>query len=155
MRGGGARARLAATGGEQDDLLPGGDRSRPGAREGTSVAEVLAVDADHPRVLVGRVGLDELRRLDVGLVAERGEARDADAVLGSEEAQLEGEVAALRDDPDRPRRERVRADVELCRGVVDAEAVRADHDGPGRSDALDDGSLARLAGVVDLARAPP
>ncbi len=74
MRGCGARSRFAATGGEQDDLLPGGPGGGTGAREGAPVAEVLAVDTDHSRVLVGRVGLDELRRLDVRLVAERGEA---------------------------------------------------------------------------------
>ena len=45
----------------------------------------------------------------------------------------------------------VRADVELGGGVVDAEAVRADHHGTCGPDALDDGGLARLAGVVDLA----
>ena len=88
VRGSGTRARFAATGGEQDDLLPCCDRCGTGPREGSSVTKVLAVDADHARVLVGRVGLDELRRIDVGLVAERGEARDSDAVLDRKEAQL-------------------------------------------------------------------
>ena len=148
---GGARPCFAPAGGKENDLLPRSDRGRAGAREGASVAEVLAVDADHARVLVGGVGLDELRRLDVGLVAEGGEARDADAVLGGEEAQLEREVAALRDDSDRPRSERVGADIELGRSVVDAEAVRTDHHGTRGPDALDDGDLASLAGVVDLA----
>ena len=81
VRGGGARSRLAAAGGEQDDLLAGRDGRGTGAGEGPPVAEVLAVDADHAGVLVGGERLDELGGLDVGLVPERGEPRDADAVL--------------------------------------------------------------------------
>ena len=81
VRGGRARSRLAASGREQDDLLARPLRRLAGARERPAVAEVLAVDGDHPRVLVGREGLDELGGVDVGLVPERGEARDADAVL--------------------------------------------------------------------------
>ena len=51
----------------------------PGPRERPAVAEVLAVDPDHAGVLVRRERLDELGGLDIGLIPERGEARDADA----------------------------------------------------------------------------
>ena len=133
--------------------LPARERRLPGPRERPAVAEVLAVDADHAGVLVGRERLDELRGLDVGLVPERGEARDADAVLRAEQAQLEGEVAALGDDPERAGRELVHAEVERRRCVVDAEAVRPEHHRSGAAHLLDDAALELLAAVVDLAEA--
>ncbi len=151
MRGGGARACLAASRGEQDDLLARRDSRRSGPGKGTPVPEVLDVDADHTRVAVRGERLHELRRLDVGLVPEGGEPRDTDAVVGREEAQLEGEVAALGDDPELPRGELVRAEVEVRGGVVHAEAVGAEHDGPRLANALHDGGFPGPAGGVDLA----
>ena len=87
-------------------------RRLTGPRERPAVTEVLAVDADHAGVLVRRERLDELGGLDVRLIPERGEARDADAVLRAEQAQLEREVAALGDDPERAGRELVHAEIE-------------------------------------------
>ena len=68
MRGRGAGSRLAASGGEENHLLPGPERSLTGAREGATVPEILAVHADHAGVLVRCERLDQLCRLDVGLV---------------------------------------------------------------------------------------
>ena len=70
MRGRRACPGLAAAGGEQDHLLADPQRRLAGAGERAAVAEVLAVDADHARVLVGREGFDQLGGLDVGLVTE-------------------------------------------------------------------------------------
>ena len=151
MGGRRAGSRLAAAGREEDHLLAGPERSLTGAREGAAVPEVLAVDADHAGVLVRCERLDELGRLDVGLVPERREARDADAVLGAEQAQLEREVAALGDDPERAGLELVHAEIERGGCVVDAEAVRAEHHRAGAAHLLDDAALELLAAVVDLA----
>ena len=140
-----ARPRLAASRREEDHLLAGCERSLARAGEGPAVAEVLAVDADHAGVLVRSERLDQLRRLDVGLIAERGEAGDADAVLGAEQAQLEREVAALGDEPERAGLELVHAEIERGRCVVDAEAVRAEHHRSGISHLLDHAALELLA----------
>ena len=94
---------------------------------------------------------DQLRGLDVGLVPERDEAREAEPELGADHADLEREVAALRDEPDRARLELLRAELELRSGVVDAEAVRADEHGARRTDALDDRALARRSLLAHLA----
>ena len=145
--------RLAAARCEEDDLLARMLRRLAGASERPAVAEVLAVDADHAGVLVRCERLDELGRLDIGLIPERGEARDADAVLRSEQAQLQGKVAALGDDPELARRELVHAEIERRRCVVDAEAVRPQHHRARRAYLRGDAALELLAAVVNLAEA--
>ena len=146
-----ARPGLAASGREEDDLLARQLRRLPGPRERPAVAEVLAVDADHAGVLVRRERLDELGGLDVGLIPERGEARDADAILRAEQAQLEREVATLGDDPEGAGGELVHAEVERCRCVVDAEAVRAEHHRSCSAHLVDHPALELLATLSDLA----
>ena len=146
-----ARPGLAASGREEDDLLARPLGCLPGSRERPAVAEVLAVDADHAGVLVRCECLDELGGFDVGLIPERGEARDADAVLRAEQAQLEREVATLGDDPERAGGELVHAEIERCRCVVDAEAVRAEHHRSRTAHLVDDPPLELLAAGVDLA----
>ena len=142
---------LAASGREEDDLLARALRRLPGPRERPAVAKVLAVDADHAGVLVRCERLDELGGLDVGLIAERGEARDADAVLCAEQAQLEREVATLGDHPERAWGELVHAEIERGCCVVDAEAVRPEHDRSRTAHLVDHPALELLAVVVDLA----
>ena len=70
MGPGGGRARLRATGVEEEDrLAPFGGLGRSEG-EGSTVAEVLAVDRDQSRRLVpGEIG-DHLGELEIGLVAE-------------------------------------------------------------------------------------
>ncbi len=78
-RGSNAGAAHAAR--EQDDRLARLRRRLRDAREVPSVPEVLAVDADQPGCVVHGQSANELRRLEVGLVAERGEAGDSEAGL--------------------------------------------------------------------------
>ena len=70
-----------------------------------------------------------------------------------EDAQLEGQVAALGDEPDRAGRELVRRQAEVGGGVEDAEAVRAEQHRPGRAHALDERPLAGLRLGAELAQA--
>ncbi len=148
-----AKRSLASAPGEEDDRRPGVDGGLPGAGELASVGEILAVQGDQPRRLVRRVGLDQLRRAHVGLVPEGDEAREPKPELGPDQPDLEREVAALRDEPDRARLEILRAKLELRAGVVDAEAVRPDEDGARRANPLDDGALPRRAFLAHLAEA--
>ena len=76
--------------------------------------------------------------VEVGLVADRREPREAEPDVGEQQPGLERDVAALRDEPDRPGRQRVRREVELARGVEHAEAVRAEQDGARRAHPRDD-----------------
>ena len=88
---------------------------------------------------------DELGCVQVGLVADRDGAREAEAEVGEQQPDLERDVAALRDEPDRPARQRRRRKVQLGSRVEDPEAVRPDERRAGRADALDDRRLARRA----------
>ena len=67
--------------------------------------------------------------------------------------ELERQVAALGDEPDRARRELVRGQAEVGRGVEDAEAVGAEQHRPGRAHALDERALAGLRLGAELAEA--
>ncbi len=103
VRGGAAGAGGRAAAVEEHDGL----HARGGARgldEGASVGHVLGVDGDRARRLVAGQVLDELREADVGLVADRGEARQPEAAALEQHADLEREVARLRDQarPARP-----------------------------------------------------
>ena len=139
VRARGPNARGARTAREQEHglaRLGGRPRERP------SRPEVLDVDADHPGLVVRGERLHDLGRLEVGLVAERDEARDPEAEVGGEQRDLEGEVPALGDEPDRTGDEVARREVELGRGVVDAHAVRPEQDRSRRAHPLDDRALA-------------
>ena len=109
------------------------------------MAEVLDVQRDDPGLVVLGEGGDQLGCFDVGLVSERGEAGEAEAVVGCDQRELESEVAALGDEPDLTGRKLAPADVERGRRVVDAEAVRAEQDRTGGPDAIDDRLLAGAA----------
>jgi hypothetical protein len=106
---------------------------------------------------VGRLVADEIAndvdRLEVGLVAERGEAREPQAHLGDEQTQLEGEVAALGDQADRAARQLVPPDVEIRAGVEHAHAVGPEQQSPRLADPACDVPLARLAVQTRLAQA--
>ena len=76
-----------------------------GLDEGAPVGDVLGVDGDRARRLVAGQMLDELGQADVGLVADRGEARQPEAAALEQHADLEREVAGLRDQAHRPARD--------------------------------------------------
>ena len=86
-----------------------------GRGERAAVAEVLGVEGDQPRRLVRGERAHQLGRLDVDLVAERGEAREAEPDRRDAAADLEREVAALGDQADRAAREVVGDELELRR----------------------------------------
>ena len=150
MRLRGARPRGALARGQEHDRLAGRDG---GPHEGATVAEVLAVDGDHARRLVVRELGDELGRLQIGLVAERDEPGKTEADLAGEQRELEREVPALRDEPDRAAGERVRRELELRSGVEDTEAIRSEQDRARAAHPLDDGVLTRAAGLAALPEA--
>jgi len=151
VRARGAGACLGGSAREEHDRRPRLDGSLTGTRELAAVTKVFEVDGDELGRLVLAEGVYQLRRLDVGLVPERDEAREPEPELGADHADLEREVAALRDEPDRARLELLRAELELRSRVVDAEAVRADEHGARRTDALDDRALARRSFLAHLA----
>ena len=99
-----------------------------------------------------RVRGHEIRRLQIGLVAERREARDAEAELAREQRHLEREVAALRDEADRPRLEVARAEIEPGRPVVDAHAVGPEEHSAGGADPFDRLPLAAETLLATLAQ---
>ena len=150
MRARGARGRLRCAAGEENDRLSG---RRARTRERPAVAEVLKVDSDELRRLMRGEGLDKLPSLDVGLVSQRNEAREAEPEVRGEQTDLEREVAALRDEADRARDQVLGAELEPGVRVVDAEAVRAHEDGAGGTDALDDRLLSRAPVGAHLAEA--
>src|SRR5207247_11300716 len=131
MRAGGAETACALSDREQHDGLAGLLR---GTRERAPVAKVLDVERDQVRAVVSRELLEQLGRFEIGLIAERREAREAEPFAVGEQPELEREVAALRDQPDRAgRKVNPRREVELRISVVDAEAVRAEEQRPGRA----------------------
>ena len=101
------------------------DGGARGLDEGAAVGDVLGVDRDRARRLVPGEVLDEIGQADVGLVADRGEAREPEAAALEQHAELDREIARLRDQADRARGVVVGGDVELRERVVDADAVRA------------------------------
>ena len=151
VRAGCPRAGLAAPGREKDDRLPRLRRAQACARERPSVAEVLHVEADDPGRLMGDQVADDVGRLEVGLIAERGEARESEPDLGDEQAQLEREVPALGDQPDRAPRELAPPDVQLGARIEDAEAVRAQQHRAGVANPSRDLLLACPTGGPELA----
>lgn len=119
-RGGSAAAR-----GEQNDRLA---RRGSRLREGTAVAEVLGVHGDRRGGLVPGAVLDQVDEGDIGLVAERDEPGEAEAVPLHAELEFEGQISALAQQRDTAGREGVRGEMQLGRVVGDAQTVGADQD---------------------------
>ena len=111
--------------------------------------------------LVGGEGVDELGGAEVGLVAQRGKAREPEPLGGGHQPELEREVAALGDEPDGAGRQRVGDELEPPPGVEDAQAVGSEQHRPGVADALGErrvvvvALLAAGAGADDDERARP
>ena len=114
-----------------------------GLDERAPVGHVLGVDGDRARRLVPGEVLDQLGQPYVGLVADRGEAREPEAAALEQHAELEREIAGLRDQPDRAARIVVRGHVELGQRVEHPDAVRAEHDRARIAHALDQRPLAQ------------
>jgi hypothetical protein len=150
VRAGGADAGLGRADGQQDDRL-----ARGGGRvdERAAVAEVLGVDGDRAGLGMLAEGGHELGQVDVGLVADRREAGEPEPRRAGQDAQLERQVAALGDEPDRPGRELVRGQPEIRGRVVDAEAVGPEQHRAGIAHASDELPLARARLVAALAEA--
>ena len=149
VRGGAARARGRAPAVEQDHgLLPRG-RAR-GLDERAAVGDVLGVDRDRARGLVAGEVLHQVGQAHVGLVADRGEAREAEPAALEQHAELDREVARLRDQANRPVRVVVGRDVELRERVVDADAVGPEHDGARLAHVCDERALPDAAGIAPL-----
>lgn len=135
-----ARCRTAAHR-EEQDRLSGGVSGRQDVREAAAVPEVLHVRRDRPRGLMGDQGLQGVGGVDVALVAERDEAREARARALKVAADLQGQVAALRDEAEAAGREVAPAEPELARRVDDAHAVGAQQAGAVRGDQVREGVL--------------
>ena len=142
MRAGRPDSNLARPAREQHHRLAGPGR---GTSEPATVAEILEIDADHPRGLVRRELLDELCRFEVGLIADRDETGDAEAKVLAEQRDLDRQVAALRDQAEMARDEIARGEVELGLAVVQPHAVRSDQNGSRGANALHDGLLPAAA----------
>ena len=111
---------------QRDDRLAGGDRRGAGAGQLPAVAEVLDVEGDQFGLVVRGELRDELGGAEVGLVAQRREAREAQPLGRGEQPELQRQVAALGDQPDRARRQRAGHELQLLSGVQHAEAVGAE-----------------------------
>ena len=146
----GTRARLGGTHRQEHHRLAGA-----GGRvdEGAAVAEVLGVDGDHLGECVIGEGGHQLGHVDVGLVSDRGKAREPEPDLPRQDAELEGEVAALGGEADRPRRELVGGQAEVGARVVHAQAVRPEQHRTGRAHPLHQRPLAQLRLGAQLAQA--
>ena len=142
------RGRVRMLDRHQHDRLARARRGLGRPRERAPIAEVLDVDRDQlGRVVVGEVA-DQLGHLDVGLVADGDEAREAESRVRGDHAELQRQVAALRDESDRPVREVVRDQLELGAGVEDAQAVRAEQHDVRRARPLGQRAVARAARVA-------
>ena len=150
MRAGGLRSRRAAARAQENDRLFG---LGGGPGKGAPVAEVLAVERDHLRRLVLPESSDQLGDVEIGLIAEGDDSREAEADLRCQPARLQREIPALRNESDRTSRKAVRGELEPTACVEDAEAVRAEEDGSVGSHALHDGPLAGSPRLAALAEA--
>ena len=154
VRRGSPDARSASPDREQDDRR----RGRGGrVDERPAVAEVLGVDGDQLRAIVGGERRHQLSEVDIGLVTDRRKPREAHLDLPRQDPELERQVPALRDEADRAGRELVRRQAQVGRGIEDAEAVRAEQHRPRRPDTLHERPLAlrRPARRRRPARTPP
>ena len=126
VRAGRAGARLGGAAGEQHDRRPRLDRRRRGARELAPVAEVLA--GRRRSAASARAPANDSTSSAAWTSAwfpSETKREKPSPNSAADHPDLEREVAALRDEPDRAGLELLRAELELGARVVDAEAVRA------------------------------
>ena len=111
--------------------LPASRSARAAVDERPAVDDVLGVDRDGPRPLVVDARTHEVDDPEVRLVADGDEPGHAQAAVGHEAREVEGQVAALAEHGHVADREEGRRQLEAGRGVDDAEAVGADDHGAG------------------------
>ena len=80
----------------------------------------------------GREVGDEIGHVEIRLIAERGKAAETEAGGGGLDTELDRQVPALGDQPDRTRRQVVGREVEGARVIENAEAVGAEQNGAGQ-----------------------
>jgi len=100
---------------------------------------------------------DELPGLEIRLVSKRGEAGEAETVVLGEKGELEGEVAALGDEPERAALQLAPAEIEARSRIEDPEAVGPKEDGARVAHPLDDRGLAGTpvgSGLAEAGRDP-
>ena len=121
-------------------------------REPAWIAERLEVEQDELRLGVFLPVLEEVVGRDVGLVADRDERRKPEVALGRLLQQRETKGAALRGEPDRPRRQGPRAERRVQAGCCDgdAEAVGADEPPAASADEREEPILALAPLAADL-----
>ena len=153
----------ARTGGQHHDRRACRDRGGGRLDEPATVAEILDVDGDRRGRGVGRARVDQLDEGHVGLVAERDEARDAQAPCREQPIQLDGEIATLAEHGHASRRELVRREIRRGRVVNQPKTIGADQHRTRLADPRDQGVLAgppsapaspRPAVIATIARAP-
>ncbi len=103
------------------------------------------------------VGLDEVGCVDIGLVAETGEAGNAHVVVTQQGSKLECEIPALEDQADRPDGKLVRSDGQPGRVVQQAQAIGSEQPCAGDPNLGRHAFLGLAAGLAQLAepRADP
>ncbi len=143
--------RCGDTAAEQDHRRSRCNRASGGRDERAPVAEVLEVERDRARGLVGRKLVEQVGGDEIRLVSERGEAGEAESRGDREPRELERKVAALRDEGHRTGGQRAPAEIELLACVEDPEAVGPEHHSPGRTDARRGSFLDELPFLAVLA----
>jgi hypothetical protein len=153
VRAGRAAPRVGAPALQHDDRLRPG-RALRRAHEPPPVAERFHEARDERRLGIVDEVLDDFRDVDVRLVADRHEARDAEPARAEVTEDQPAVRAALRDDADAALRGRqvpeVRA-VEPCGRRVDAHAVRAHETQPRGARSGEEIRLDAAAVGIDLA----
>ncbi len=152
MRGRSAGGGVRTSGCKQHDRLPGIGERTCGGDESTTVDDVLGVDRDARGAVVGHAGLHQVDHGQIGLVAERHEPRDAETHLAHAVVEIDDHVAALAQHRHVTRRQHLAAQLQARRQVLDAGAVRSDHDRPGGAYPADRLGLHRGALGAQLAQ---
>ena len=123
-------AGLARADGEQDGVFSGRPQRPQSLDHAVAVQEALHVQRHDPGgFVVEQIG-QSLLRGHVHLVADRDEPGDAESSVGGQVGQLQAELSALRDDPQRAGGELAPGELHICGRVVDAETVGTDQATP-------------------------
>ena len=153
---GGMRERGPASGfgpaGVQDDDGLTAFRRRNGVDElpPFTVAPAFEIDQNDIGFGVLQQILRQFDDAEIGRVADRHLPAEPAARLVREEREIEGEIAALRNQPDAARRNFDAHDVHAGRQAREPGAVRPDHTGARRAHLIDKTSLARLPVLAAL-----
>ena len=128
MRGHRPRPLRGAARLQEDDRLHGGGATE-GAEEAPAVGDAFEITGDHPGLGIGGHRIEQIALVQVGLVAERSEEREADPAVARPVQDRHRQRPRVGDEGDaarlgHPGRER---DVEAAGGPDPAKAIRAEH----------------------------